>query len=309
MGRDAGRSPSPRRKSCRRVGDDRGALVRARTSARCGDGPARSPHPAGVLGLRAGPAFAATDSLRVTLTGAGGHGSRPEATVDPVVMAAATVMRLQTIVSREIAGTDTAVVTVGASRAGTEGQHHPRAGRAPAQRADLRPHVRSPVLDAITRIVERRPRAGARPAAHRHFEASQPDAAHGSVGRRVPLDVDESDERSNDGRTRPARHFARGSPGNPQPYLNFDGTTREAIEFYKARPAASSRLTFGACAPCEHEGVAPRRPDGVHCSGSQPSPIRRPVSSSRAGAPTWCGCRRPTARLPDRRISSISARA
>ncbi len=66
------------------------------------------------------PAFAAADALRVMLHGRGGHGSRPEATVDPVVMAAATVMRLQTIASREIAGTDTAIVTVGALRAGTK---------------------------------------------------------------------------------------------------------------------------------------------------------------------------------------------
>ena len=79
-----------------------------------------APIPAGMLGLRSGPAFAASDSLQVTLHGAGGHGSRPEATVDPVVMAAATFMRLQTMVSREVAGTDTAVVTVGASNAGTK---------------------------------------------------------------------------------------------------------------------------------------------------------------------------------------------
>src|SRR5664280_1153146 len=60
-----------------------------------------APIPAGMIGLRTGPAFAASDSLRVTLYGSGGHGSRPEATVDPVVMAAATVLRLQTLVSRE----------------------------------------------------------------------------------------------------------------------------------------------------------------------------------------------------------------
>src|SRR4051794_37476506 len=79
-----------------------------------------APLPAGMLGLRSGPAFAASDALRVTLHGSGGHGSRPESTVDPVVMAAATVMRLQTLVSREVAGTDTAVVTVGALNAGTK---------------------------------------------------------------------------------------------------------------------------------------------------------------------------------------------
>ncbi len=79
-----------------------------------------APLPAGLLGLRPGLAFAAVDSLRVVMRGRGGHGSLPEACVDPVVMAAATVMRLQGIVSREISGTDTAVVTVGALRAGTK---------------------------------------------------------------------------------------------------------------------------------------------------------------------------------------------
>jgi hippurate hydrolase len=54
----------------------------------------------------------------VTLFGRGGHGSAPETTVDPVVMAAATVMRLQTVVSREIGSTDAAAVTVGSLQAG-----------------------------------------------------------------------------------------------------------------------------------------------------------------------------------------------
>jgi hippurate hydrolase len=77
------------------------------------------PLPAGVLGLHAGPAMAGADALRVVLHGAGGHGSRPETTVDPVLMAAATVLRLQGVVSRELAAAETAVLTVGALRAGT----------------------------------------------------------------------------------------------------------------------------------------------------------------------------------------------
>ncbi len=64
-------------------------------------------------------AMAASDSLTLTLHGTGGHGSRPETTVDPIVMAAATILRLQTIVSRETGGTETAVVTVGMVKAGT----------------------------------------------------------------------------------------------------------------------------------------------------------------------------------------------
>jgi len=112
-----------------------------------------APLPAGMLAIRPGPAFAASDTLRVTLHGSGGHGSRPEATVDPVVMAAATVLRLQAVVSREVGATDTAVVTVGALHAGT------RANIIPAQ-ADLLVNVRSfdervrsRVLGAIERIV------------------------------------------------------------------------------------------------------------------------------------------------------------
>jgi amidohydrolase len=78
-----------------------------------------APIPAGVLGLRAGPTFAAADTVRITMHGRGGHGSRPEAAVDPIVMAASTVLKLQTIASREIAATDMVVVTVGAIHAGT----------------------------------------------------------------------------------------------------------------------------------------------------------------------------------------------
>jgi hypothetical protein len=77
------------------------------------------PLPAGQVALRAGTIMSMGDSSEVTLFGRGGHGSSPQYTIDPVVMAAATVMRLQAIVSREIAMTDSAVVSVGTLRAGT----------------------------------------------------------------------------------------------------------------------------------------------------------------------------------------------
>ena len=70
------------------------------------------PAPAGLISCRAGTTQAAADSLEVRLFGRGAHGSMPESSVDPVVMAAATVLRLQTIVSRETAATQAAVVTV-----------------------------------------------------------------------------------------------------------------------------------------------------------------------------------------------------
>lgn len=77
-----------------------------------------TPLPAGTIGVRPGTQMAASDGLTVTLLGRGGHGSRPHATIDPVVMAAATVMRLQTVVSREVDPREVAVVTVGSMHAG-----------------------------------------------------------------------------------------------------------------------------------------------------------------------------------------------
>jgi hippurate hydrolase len=112
-----------------------------------------APLPAGVVGLRPGAAFAASDTLHVVLHGRGGHGSRPESTVDPVVLASATVMRLQGIVSREVAGTATAVLTVGSLHAGSR-------GNIIADRAELDinlrtydPAVRDAVLAAVDRVV------------------------------------------------------------------------------------------------------------------------------------------------------------
>ncbi|MGM1060227.1 amidohydrolase [Saccharothrix sp. Mg75] len=111
-----------------------------------------APIPAGVLGLRPGPAFAAADSLRVTLRGRGGHGSRPEAAVDPVVMAAAVVLRLQTIASRETAATDTVVVTVGAVRAGTVANVIPDDAELLLSVRTYDPDVRARALAAVERI-------------------------------------------------------------------------------------------------------------------------------------------------------------
>jgi hippurate hydrolase len=113
-----------------------------------------APIPAGVIGLRSGPAFAASDGVRIVLHGRGAHGSRPEASVDPVVMAAATVMRLQTIVSREIAGTETAVVTVGRMSAGTAGNVIPDSAELVLNIRTYDPKVLDRVLTSITRIAE-----------------------------------------------------------------------------------------------------------------------------------------------------------
>jgi hippurate hydrolase len=73
---------------------------------------------AGRIGLVPGPAFANSTTVLIKVRGRGSHGSRPEDSIDPVVIAAELVLSLQTIVSRENKPVDPAVVTVGSIRGG-----------------------------------------------------------------------------------------------------------------------------------------------------------------------------------------------
>lgn len=68
--------------------------------------------------MRSGPLMAAADTVKITITGKGGHASRPHLTVDPVVAACNLVVSLQSIVSRNVDPTQTAVITVGSIHAG-----------------------------------------------------------------------------------------------------------------------------------------------------------------------------------------------
>ena len=109
--------------------------------------------PSGHLDWRTGVVTSAADSLQIRLFGRGAHGSMPEASIDPVVMAASTVMRLQTIVSREVAPTDSAVVTIGALQAGTKENVIPDEAIIKLNVRTFDEGVRKRVLAAIERIV------------------------------------------------------------------------------------------------------------------------------------------------------------
>lgn len=108
---------------------------------------------AGVLSSRPRVVTSAGDSLQVRLFGRGAHGSMPQASIDPVVMAAATVLRLQTIVSREVAATEAAVVTVGALQAGTKENVIPDEATLKLNVRTFDEGVRKRVLAAVERIV------------------------------------------------------------------------------------------------------------------------------------------------------------
>jgi hippurate hydrolase len=109
--------------------------------------------PAGAIGGRTGAITSAADSLQIRLFGRGAHGSMPQASIDPVVMAAAIVLRLQTVVAREIAPTESAVVTVGSLQAGTKENVIPDEALIKLNVRTFDEGVRQRVLDAITRIV------------------------------------------------------------------------------------------------------------------------------------------------------------
>jgi hippurate hydrolase len=109
--------------------------------------------PSGNIDWRSGIVTSSADSLQIRMFGRGAHGSMPESSIDPVVMAASTVMRLQTIVSREVSPTDSAVVTIGVLQAGTKENVIPDEALIKLNVRTFDEGVRRRVLAAIERIV------------------------------------------------------------------------------------------------------------------------------------------------------------
>jgi hippurate hydrolase len=109
--------------------------------------------PAGQVGTRSGPTLTAADSMRITVHGRGAHGSMPQASVDPVVVAAMIVVRLQTVVSRELQPGEPAVLTVGSVQAGTKSNVIPDRATILLNIRTYNEDTRTSILDAIKRIV------------------------------------------------------------------------------------------------------------------------------------------------------------
>ena len=111
------------------------------------------PPPAGQISYRPGVTQSEEDNIQVRLIGRGGHGAWPESTIDPVVMAASTVLRLQTVVSREIAANEPVVVTIGSLHAGDRGNVIPDDALLRINVRTFDKAVRTKVLSSIERIV------------------------------------------------------------------------------------------------------------------------------------------------------------
>jgi amidohydrolase len=108
--------------------------------------------PAGTIGITEGYALANVDSVDIVIKGVGGHGAWPHRTKDPVVLAAQTVIALQTIVSRETDPTQPAVVTVGSIHGGTKYNIIPDEVRLQLTLRSYSDEVRSHTIEAIKRI-------------------------------------------------------------------------------------------------------------------------------------------------------------
>jgi hippurate hydrolase len=107
---------------------------------------------AGHVGHRTGVILAGGDSLKVKMFGRGSHGSQPHTSIDPVIMAAATTLRLQTIVSREIDPNESAVLTVGSLQAGTKENIIPDDAEIKLNIRTFNEDVRDHILDSVKRI-------------------------------------------------------------------------------------------------------------------------------------------------------------
>lgn len=109
---------------------------------------------AGKITIDEGSPYAGADTVDITVHGIGAHGASPHQGKDPIVIASQIVMNLQTVVSREIAPRDSAVITVGAFHSGTK--HNIISNRADLQLTvrSLNPRVREQLLTAIERVAK-----------------------------------------------------------------------------------------------------------------------------------------------------------
>ncbi|WP_026819924.1 amidohydrolase [Arthrobacter castelli] len=142
------------------------------------------PQPAGTVRVSRGTAMAMADSWKVTVYGSGGHGSQPQDTTDPIVLAAHMVVRIQTIVSREVDPRDSAVVTIGSFHSGLKENIIPATAEFTLNVRSFDQQVRDDVLGALRRIISAEAAASGAP---------EPDIAEISTFPRCYNDPDSAD--------------------------------------------------------------------------------------------------------------------
>jgi len=119
--------------------------------------------PAGMASITPGVYNTNSDSIRITIFGKGGHGAMPDTTVDPIVIAARTILTLQTVVSREVKPGEMAVLSIGYLRAGTKNNIIPDQAEMGLTVRTFKADVRKQILMAIARITKAESAAGGAP--------------------------------------------------------------------------------------------------------------------------------------------------
>ncbi len=110
--------------------------------------------PGGSIGVRKGAMLAAADSFKININGKGGHAAHPHKCVDPIVVGAYIITQLQTVVSREVSPTDSAVVTVGKMIAGTASNIIPSQAIIEGTFRTVSKETRGHIKDSIARIAK-----------------------------------------------------------------------------------------------------------------------------------------------------------
>ena len=222
--------------------------------------------PAGMASITPGIYNTNSDSIRITIFGKGGHGSMPNTAIDPIVIAARTILSLQTIISREIKPGEMGVITVGYIHAGTKNNIIPDQAEMGLTVRTYKQDVRKQILAAISRITKEESEAGAAPRKPLvdHYEGTDAVYNNPALAERLKAPLEAALGKSNvviEGPIAPSEDFSyfieQGVPGF---YFSLGGADPQKFEEAKTtgKPLPSNHSPFFApdVDPALHAGIA-----------------------------------------------------
>jgi len=212
--------------------------------------------PAGKVYFVPGPAMASVDSVDVTIFGRGGHGAKPDTTIDPVVIAARTVLAFQTLVSREKDPLEPAVLTVGSIHGGTKYNIIPDEVKLQITLRTFNPEVRKLLLSGIERLAKAEAAAARAPKEPEVKVSESQDSTYNdpALTKRLAAAL--------------ARQLGAGNVQEIRPEM----VAEDFGEFGKAAGVPSVQLRVGAVEPSRYEAAmkAGTPLPSLHSSGFAP---------------------------------------
>jgi hippurate hydrolase len=222
--------------------------------------------PAGTVSITPGIYNTNSDSVRITIYGKGGHGAAPQTTIDPIVIAARTILSLQTIASREVKPGELAIVTVGYIRAGTKNNIIPDQAEMGLTIRTYKQEIRKQVLAAISRIAKAEAEAAGAPREPlvEHFEGTDAVYNEPALAERLRAPLEAAlgkDHVEITGPITPSEDFSyfveQGVPGF---YFSLGGADPQKFAEAKAKgehlPSNHSSLFAPDVDPALHTGIA-----------------------------------------------------